>query len=85
MVQSLVEPAMRATAAALILFVINVVGLGFGPLAVGLLSDALLPHFGPDSLKDALLLVPAFCVWAAYHYHAAARTIGADLDSVARR
>jgi len=86
MVQSLVEPAVRATAAALLLFVFNLVGLGSGPLAVGVLSDALLPRFGPDSPKNALLLlIPPLCVWAAYHYHAAARTIGVDLDNVARR
>jgi predicted MFS family arabinose efflux permease len=43
MVQSLVEPPMRATAAAALLFVINIVGLGVGPVAVGALSDALQP------------------------------------------
>jgi predicted MFS family arabinose efflux permease len=82
MVQSLAHPSMRATAAALLLFVLNVVGLGIGPLAVGVLSDALLADFGPKSLGIALLLVPPFCVWAAYHYYAAARTIGADLARV---
>lgn len=79
MVQSLVDPSMRATAAACLLFVFNIVGLGLGPLAVGVLSDALQPDFGPKSLGIALLLVPPFCVWAAYHYYAAARTIGSDL------
>jgi MFS family permease len=82
MVQSLVEPPMRATAAALLLLVINLVGLGVGPLAVGLLSDALLTDFGPDSLRIALLVVPPFCIWAAYHYYCAARTIAADLGGL---
>jgi MFS family permease len=37
--QSVVPPHMRATAAAILLFIINLIGLGLGPLAVGALSD----------------------------------------------
>src|SRR3546814_11664316 len=37
----LVPPTSRATASALTLFVVNMVGLGLGPLIVGLLSDLL--------------------------------------------
>lgn len=37
--QKLVEPRMRATAAALLLFVVNIIGYGFGPPAVGWISD----------------------------------------------
>ena len=83
MVQSLVDPAMRAVAAALLLLVINLVGLGLGPVAVGIFSDALKPNFGAESLQMALLLVPPLCIWAAYHYHTAANTIGADLAEAA--
>ena len=79
MVQSLVAPAIRATAAALLLMLANVVGLGIGPLAVGALSDLLAPRFGIDSLRFAMLLVPPLLLWAAWHYLAAARTIAADL------
>ena len=38
-VQNLVEPRMRATAAALILLMINIFGQGLGPTAMGLMSD----------------------------------------------
>ena len=48
MVQSLAEPKLRATAAALLLFLGSVFGLGLGPLAVGALSDALAPIAGPE-------------------------------------
>jgi MFS family permease len=78
-VQSLVEPAMRAFAAALLLLAGNLIGLGLGPLAVGLLSDLLQPTQGPDSLRFALLIVLPFYLWAAYHYQAASRTLSADL------
>lgn len=37
--QKLVEPRMRATAAALLLFVVNIIGYGFGPPTVGWISD----------------------------------------------
>jgi len=37
--QKLVEPRMRATAAALLLFVVNMIGYGLGPPAIGWFSD----------------------------------------------
>lgn len=37
--QSIVQPQMRATCAAVLLFIINLVGLGLGPLFVGIVSD----------------------------------------------
>ena len=39
-VPGLVPPAMRATAAAVLLFVINMIGLGGGPMLFGVASDA---------------------------------------------
>lgn len=39
-VPGLVPPAMRATASAILLFVINIIGLGGGPTLFGMLSDA---------------------------------------------
>lgn len=38
-VQSLVQPRTRATAVAIMLFVVNMVGLGAGPTAIGFFSD----------------------------------------------
>lgn len=37
--QNLVEPRMRASASAVLLFVLNLVGMGLGPLFIGLASD----------------------------------------------
>jgi MFS family permease len=37
--QSIVDPHMRATASAVLLLIINLIGLGLGPVAVGALSD----------------------------------------------
>lgn len=48
--QSIVDPSMRATASAVLLLIINLIGLGMGPVAVGLLSDVLA---GPGGLGEA--------------------------------
>lgn len=37
--QSIVQPQIRATCAAVLLFIINLIGLGLGPLFVGIISD----------------------------------------------
>jgi hypothetical protein len=59
---------MRATAAAIMLFIINIIGLGFGPQLVGIASDLLRPTFGNDSLRYALMFTSVINVWAATHY-----------------
>ena len=46
---------MRASASAVLLFVINMIGLGLGPLVVGALSDAYIPIFGEENLRYAML------------------------------
>ena len=43
-VPGLVPPPMRATASAILLFVINMIGLGGGPTLFGMLSDAMTNH-----------------------------------------
>ena len=52
----LVVPYRRATAMAVFGLVITVIGGGFGPLLVGMLSDALVPHFGNEGLRWALAI-----------------------------
>lgn len=80
MTQSLVRPDMRALAAAILLFIINAVGLGLGPLFVGWLSDALEPSLGAASIRWALVSTVVVCTtWAAAHYLIAARSLREDL------
>ena len=38
-------------------FVLNLVGLGFGPLVVGMLSDSFSPSLGVESLRWAMSIV----------------------------
>ncbi len=69
--QSLVGPRARAVAASLIVFAQNLIGLGLGPLFFGMLSDALRPMAGEDSVRWVLYgaaflgLIPAFFFWLA--------------------
>jgi MFS family permease len=80
MTQSLAKPHMRAMASAVLLFIVNLVGLGIGPLFVGVLSDFLKPSFGVDALRYALLgTVATGAAWSAVHFALAARTLRADL------
>jgi len=82
MTQSLVTPTMRATASAILLFIINMIGLGLGPQGVGILSDLLAPSMEIDSMRYALLFtVTTFAAWSVLHYLLAARTLREDLEA----
>jgi predicted MFS family arabinose efflux permease len=72
-VQEVVPPNTRALASSLLMLFLNLVGLGLGPLAVGVASDMLQPTFGGQSLQYAMILtVPAF-LWSALHFAIAGR------------
>jgi predicted MFS family arabinose efflux permease len=78
--QSLVALRMRATTSALVLLVINVIGLGFGPLITGSLSDFLEPRFAEESMRFSLLIVTLVVLpWAVWHFYRAGKWIDADL------
>ena len=73
MIQSRAPLAKRALASAIMLFIVNLVGLGLGPQAVGIVSDLLAPEFGAESLRYALLLLSFASVWGGWHYYLAGR------------
>lgn len=77
--QGLVSLRMRSVAAAVLLFILNMIGLGAGPQAVGILSDILQPSYGDESLRYALLTLSTVQIWAAYHYYQAAKSLKEDL------
>lgn len=79
---SLVGLRMRATASALLFLIINIIGLGMGPSAIGFLSDFLAADYGQDSLRQAMLyLIPLFMFWSACHFYFASKTLKQDLLS----
>ena len=76
---SLVPPAMRALTSAVLFLVLNLIGLGLGPLTVGLLSDFYTGYFGDDSLRYAMLTVGVLSAPAIVLFILAARHLPADL------
>lgn len=79
MTQGLVEVRMRTVASAMLLFIINLIGMGLGPWVAGELSDMLKPTYGDDSLRYALLALSFLNIWAAAHYWIAGNYYEDDL------
>ena len=77
---NLVGMRMRALSSAILFLIINLIGMGIGPLAVGFLSDMLMPVMGDASLRIAIqVMVIIGVVWGCTHYVMAARTLREDL------
>lgn len=82
MTQAIVPPRMRAQAAAVLLLMLNLIGLGLGPQFVGVLSDLLKPAHGVESVRYALLYtIVVGAGWSAIHYWRASQTLGRDLEA----
>lgn len=79
MIQSLTPLHMRSLTSAVMLFIINFLAMGFGPLTVGFISDLLQPTFGAESLRYSLFLTSFIGIWAAVHYYWAGRTYPEDV------
>lgn len=69
--QEMAPEGMRATIAAVYVFVINAVGIGIGPSVTAILSDALFP--GGDGIRSAMAIVAPFgyAIGAALFFNAA--------------
>ena len=77
----LVGQNMRATASAILFFILNIIGLGLGPWSVGLLSDFLYPTLGDASLGVALTsIVPSAMLVAAFGFYYASHYLKTDLQ-----
>ena len=72
--QTYVEPHRRAMAVAIILLMASLLGLGLGPVAVGVISDLLAPRMGIESLRYALIAATVISFWAAFQFWLAARS-----------
>lgn len=81
MAHGIVSPRMRALTSAMLFFVLNLIGLGLGPLLTGMLSDLLRDTYGNESLRYALVSVVLVYLWSTFHYLMAARTLREDLDN----
>jgi MFS family permease len=79
MTHGIVSLRMRALASAILFFVLNLIGLGLGPLLTGILSDVLSVYYGDQGLRYALVSVVLVYVWSTFHYLMAGRTLREDL------
>jgi predicted MFS family arabinose efflux permease len=79
-VQNLSPATMRARAAALLLTVSTLVGIGCGAPIAGMLSDALTPTYGHFAIRYALLtIVIVGVLWAMLHFALGSRTLVRDI------
>ena len=77
-VQNAVPPARRTISGATLLFVLNLVGLGGGPVFVGRISDMAKPEWGDRSLAVGFAaLIPVIVITILAHL-AASASIGRD-------
>jgi predicted MFS family arabinose efflux permease len=72
-IHNVVHPALRATAVAIFVFIINLGGAALSPAVVGLISDR------RQSLQAAMLMLPVLVFFAGLIALAAASVIGADI------
>lgn len=78
-----VGATLRPTASALFLLVVNLVGLGLGPLCVGAMSQYVFS--GSHSLGHALAVMQLVGLWGALHFFAAGQKLasaGSDGEKV---
>ena len=80
---SLVGLRQRAVASAVLFFLVNLIGLGLGPLLIGTISDLLRPGWGDaDGLRWAILSTALVAKTAAVAYFLlAARSLRRDLET----
>ncbi len=79
MAHGMVGLKMRALASAVLLLFINLIGLGLGPLSIGMISDYLEPSYGIYSIQYAMIFGLVVCGLSAFLYWRAAYYLRADL------
>jgi predicted MFS family arabinose efflux permease len=77
-VTGLVPPHMRATASAMYLFILNLIGLGLGTLVIGTISDALTGRFGEEALRYSAMVTTLLYAVAALLMGLAALRLARD-------
>jgi len=86
--QRLVDVRERALGSAVLLLIVNLIGLGLGPTLVGVVSDIFYERFmaegmaealaKADGLRYALIVMVCINVWSFIHYMIGAKTLVRD-------
>ncbi|MCP5180381.1 MAG: MFS transporter [Pseudomonadales bacterium] len=79
--QGMVGPRMRALTASVLLFILNLISMGLGPLIVGATSDWMNAYtdLGVESIRWAMVGVLVFNLLSAFFYWISSRDLQADL------
>lgn len=83
-VQNAVSPNRRTVSGAVLLFILNLVGLGIGPVYVGTISDWAKPQYGDNSLSVGFAALIPIIVLSIGAHLAVAWSIGKDVKQAAR-
>ncbi len=81
--QTVAKPSMRALASAFVLLTATCFGQGVGPLAVGMINDALKASYGVDAVRYSLLSAAVTTTLGALLFVWAARWIRAEIARAA--
>lgn len=81
---TLVPPAMRALTSAILFLILNLIGLGLGPLATGLISDLLTPSLGNESLRYAMLITQTMAIVGAALFVIGGFRLRSDIQTARR-
>jgi len=76
--QNAVPPAQRTMTGAILLFVLNLIGLGVGPVYVGFIADKMEPEHGQMALAYGYAAVIPFVLLTVVAHIAASVSIGRD-------
>lgn len=76
---SVMPPNMRATASAIAMFSISLLGIGLAPLVIGYASDLLSPVYGDNALRYAMIGTAFVAILAGYNFLLAARSVRSDM------
>jgi MFS family permease len=76
---SLVPASLRSLTSAILFFVLNLIGLGLGPLVVGIISDQLAPMLGNESLRWAMSITIVVGIVSTILFFIAAKKLALDL------
>ena len=80
MTQGLVQLRMRATASAILLFVLNMVGLGLGPVLVGSMNDTVFAVHGDHAIRYSLMVMGVVGGCASLLFWLASQHLQRDLE-----
>jgi hypothetical protein len=78
--QAVVKVRSRALATAIHLFSVNLIGLGLGPIIVGILNDALRSRLGNGAIRYTMLLAASGSLVGCVFFLLGARHVRADLE-----